>query len=184
MTRCTALEVANYLVYLLSGECDDLSNMKLNKLLYYAQGQCLLQTGEPLFDDVIEAWDHGPIVDAVYHKYQACRDESIKDYDLELARKMPEENADLLINIAREYSGYTASALRNKTHVHNGPWDQVYVKGQLHTPIPNELIREFFEAHEKPIKDIDLVLTADDFIGYRDADGYLVLPSDWNDEEV
>ena len=79
MTRCSAIDAANYLVYLMSGTVDDLSNMKLNKILYFAQGQCLLQTGEVLFNDTIEAWEHGPVVQVVYNEYKKYNDNSIKD---------------------------------------------------------------------------------------------------------
>ncbi|MCR5425855.1 MAG: DUF4065 domain-containing protein [Lachnospiraceae bacterium] len=184
MTKCRALEAANYLVYLMSGTVEDLTNMKLNKILYYAQGQCLLQTGEPLFDDAIEAWGHGPVIDAVYHRYKKYNDGTITDYDQELAQRMPEEDAELLLHVAREYGRYTASALRSKTHLPNSPWSKVYVDGQHHTVIPVDLIREYFIEHEKEVGDIQLSISDEDFVGRRDADGILVLPKDWDDEEV
>ncbi|MFD2419431.1 Panacea domain-containing protein [Amycolatopsis pigmentata] len=55
-------------------EADDeatLSNLKLQKLLYYAQGHYLALTGRPLFDDEIQAWSHGPVVPAVYRQWNA-----------------------------------------------------------------------------------------------------------------
>jgi uncharacterized phage-associated protein len=47
-----------------------LSNLKLQKLLYYAQGHYLATAGQPLFDDRIQAWSHGPVVPTVYHEYK------------------------------------------------------------------------------------------------------------------
>ncbi len=40
--------------------------MKLHKLLYYAAGWHLGFTGEPLFDEDIEAWQYGPVVPSIY----------------------------------------------------------------------------------------------------------------------
>ena len=37
----TAIAVANYLLYIMGEAFDDLTNMKLNKLLYFAQGHYL-----------------------------------------------------------------------------------------------------------------------------------------------
>ena len=182
--KCTALEAANYLIFLMNDSFDDLSNMKLNKLLYYAQGQYLLQKGEVLFDDDIEAWEHGPIIDKVYQKYKNSGDASISDYDTYMARQMPEDCADVLMKVAREYGRYTASALRNKTHVPNGPWDRVYVEGKNHTVIPVSYIKEYFEKNEKEIAEVEIPLSNEDFIGRRDENGYLVLPKEWNDEEI
>lgn len=52
-------------------ECNDvISNLKLQKLLYFVQAQFLVYKGEPCFSDEIEAWDCGPIVRRVYYKYK------------------------------------------------------------------------------------------------------------------
>ena len=41
------------------------SNLKLQKLLYYVQGFHLAVFGEPLFEEEIEAWMYGPVVPSV-----------------------------------------------------------------------------------------------------------------------
>ena len=46
----------------------EVSNLELQKLLYYAQGHHLAERGTPLFDDEIQAWSHGPVVKDVYHR--------------------------------------------------------------------------------------------------------------------
>lgn len=43
-----------------------ISNLILNKLLYFAQGHCLAETGRPLFDDDFEAWEYGPVIPSFY----------------------------------------------------------------------------------------------------------------------
>jgi len=59
---------------------DDLmTNMRVNKLLYFAQGECLRKLGKPLFDDDMEAWDYGPVVPPVYQTYKGFGREPIKD---------------------------------------------------------------------------------------------------------
>ena len=50
---------------------DGISNLKLQKLLYYAQGCTLALKNAPLFDDPIVAWQHGPVVESIYHKYKS-----------------------------------------------------------------------------------------------------------------
>ena len=42
---------------------------RLNKLLYYAQGHSLGETGEPLFSNNVDAWNYGPVVAVVYTNY-------------------------------------------------------------------------------------------------------------------
>ena len=75
MANHTASEVAKwFLAYnrdVLAEEGGEyISNLKLQKLLYYAQGSFLAVTDSPLFDDPIVAWQHGPVVESVYHEYK------------------------------------------------------------------------------------------------------------------
>lgn len=55
---------------------DDITNLKLQKLLYYAQGYSLALLGRP-FDDPICAWDHGPAVETAWRSYNQHRKSTI-----------------------------------------------------------------------------------------------------------
>ncbi|WP_258115773.1 Panacea domain-containing protein [Levilactobacillus yiduensis] len=48
---------------------DELSQMKVMKLLYYVQGTFLAVHGRKAFADDILAWRYGPVVQAVHDKY-------------------------------------------------------------------------------------------------------------------
>jgi uncharacterized phage-associated protein len=66
-----AKQAADYLIRFSQEVGDPVTNLKLQKLLYYAQGWYLaLHGGKPLFDDRIEAWPHGPVVPPVYGAYK------------------------------------------------------------------------------------------------------------------
>ena len=72
-------DIANTLLrYAENTEGGDLmSNMKLQKMLYYQQGFHLAMFGTPLFDDDLEAWMYGPVVPAVYEAYKSHGREGI-----------------------------------------------------------------------------------------------------------
>ncbi len=56
-------DAAKYFLAQTSEDAGDLiSNLKLQKLLYYAQGFHLALYDEPLFPEAIEAWTHGPVL--------------------------------------------------------------------------------------------------------------------------
>ena len=112
-----ARTAANNLIYIMGDAFDDLTNMKVNKLLYFAQGHYLKKYGKPLFDDKIEAWDHGPVIPDVYSTYKGYGDRPIHDYNSNAIPKVTPEAEEILFGVAREYGKYTASALRNMTHV-------------------------------------------------------------------
>lgn len=64
-------------------DADSISNLKLQKLLYYAQGSYLALTNEPLFNENILAWKHGPVVNEVYQVYKKYGSDGIPDNQLE-----------------------------------------------------------------------------------------------------
>ena len=177
---CSALEAANFLVFLMKDSYDDLTNMKINKLLYYAQGHYLKEHGYPLFNEKIYAWDHGPLVKEVYGKYKSYHDKPINTCDEREALSLDDDIKSFLLEIARVYGRYTAPALRNMTHKPNTPWD----KTQNETEIAISLINDYFVKYEEPIKPIEIDMSDDGFIGYHDDSGVFVLPEEWRDEEV
>src|SRR5437763_17167613 len=65
-----ARDVARYFLLKTDEEAGDtISNLKLQKLLYYAQGFFLALQDAPLFDDRILAWRHGPAIKRIYAEY-------------------------------------------------------------------------------------------------------------------
>lgn len=146
-----AIDVANFFITLFENleDDNDLTNMKINKLLYYSQGHCYERLGRPLFNDSIEAWVNGPVVNGVYQnlkQYDKCVIPStIGDFDL---TKFSDDESELLLDIAREYGKYSAGTLRNMTHIQGGPWDNYYV-GAYHTVIPQDAIARHFMEGEK-----------------------------------
>lgn len=178
-----AKTVANYMLYICGDAFDDMTNMKINKLLYFAQGHYLSMYGRPLFEDRIEAWEHGPVIPAVYAAYKGYEDRPIKAVCAEGISDVAPEAEDVLYGVARKYGRYTASALRNMTHVVGSPWDRVYQPNHAHALIPLQMIREYFSDMEG-LKPATKQFKESDFIGYRDSDGVLVLPKEWDDGEI
>ncbi|SFF67982.1 Uncharacterized phage-associated protein [Clostridium cadaveris] len=127
-------------------ECvESITNLKLQKLLYYAQGVHLAITGQPLFEDEIQAWKHGPVIPKIYEIYKGNKGEPIEvendESDLALLAKVEErkEVADTLEFVFNEYGQYSAWGLRNMTHQER-PWKET----NLNNIISKDLIREFF----------------------------------------
>jgi uncharacterized phage-associated protein len=70
MAVTNANAVADYILCKTRDAGDNLTNLKLQKLLYYAQAWYLAFYGEPLFDEPIEAWVHGPAQPRVYRRFK------------------------------------------------------------------------------------------------------------------
>ena len=175
-----ATDIANFLVYLMSDSCDDLTNLKLNKILYYAQGHYLKNYGKPLFEDAIEAWPHGPVVHSVYHSYKCFNNQPITEYNEEKVSLIEDKVKSFLVDVARKYGRFTASTLRNMTHKPKSPWAET----QEGEEITVQHIKDYFIKSEEPIVPLVINYTEEDFIGHRDSNGVLVLPGGWNDAEI
>jgi uncharacterized phage-associated protein len=119
MTNVTAEQVASYFVWRCNTSGESITNLKLQKLLYYAQGWHLALCDRPLFSDLIRAWVHGPVVKPVYTKYRefggcpittAVREPSI-----------PGSVKKHLDDILNSYSHLSAFQLEQLTHTEQ-PW--------------------------------------------------------------
>ena len=47
-----------------------IDEMKLHKLLYFTQRECLVQTGQPMFPEQLHAWKYGPVMPQIRHLYK------------------------------------------------------------------------------------------------------------------
>lgn len=118
----TANDVADFFLSSIDSEPDgeNISNLKLQKLLYYAQGTSLSILGRPLFADPIINWQHGPVVSTVYHQYKSHGKSPLPASYIEPDKYQDEEMA-VLHFVRAEYGQYSAWKLRNMTH-QESPW--------------------------------------------------------------
>src|ERR1700740_211534 len=71
-TILSALDVARYFLAIVDEDAgDNMTHLKLQKLLYYAQGFYLaMHAGGSFFAEPIEAWDHVPVVPQIYQAFK------------------------------------------------------------------------------------------------------------------
>ncbi len=143
MKTYTADQVASYIMTLPNAQDNDVSNLKLQKLCYYAQGLISsMRGGVVLFSDHIEAWDHGPVIESLYHKYKINGSHPIPvvtDFDIEI---IDQNDRTALDDIYEYYGQYSPWRLRNMTHEER-PWSDAY-NGDRGRRIAVEALVEFF----------------------------------------
>ena len=104
----------------IEGQGELMSNMKLQKMLYYEQGFHLAVFGTPLFEEDIEAWMYGPVVPAVYEVYKDYGYNGIDPGKVEEVSLSDREQA-LFDEVYKVYGAYSAIGLMNMTH-RESPW--------------------------------------------------------------
>jgi uncharacterized phage-associated protein len=138
----------------------DITQMKLHKLLYFAQGWNLAILDVELFKDEIQAWQYGPVVPSIWYEFQDFGARPItrkaKRYYVERGVQFTPKVGDLdgdtrqiLDRVWGEYGALTAGQLSRMTHESGTPWAKTRERcqqGSFDSEIPIEAIKEYFTA--------------------------------------
>ncbi len=119
MPETTAKPVADFLIELSHERREPVSNLKLQKLLYYAQAWFLAFYDKSLFGERIEAWVHGPVVPPIFGEFKRFRWGPIDRPDAIL--QVSPLVSDHIAEIMRAYGDFTAGQLERITHS-EAPW--------------------------------------------------------------
>jgi uncharacterized phage-associated protein len=138
-------DVAKYFLSLTDEESGELiSNLKLQKLVYYAQGFHLAFFDTPLFPERIEAWTYGPVIPDLYRIYKDCGQCSIPpppDFDIS---KYDPQTKDLLDEVYKVFGQFSAWKLADMTH-QEPPFENAYKRG-AGSIISNESLIKYFKT--------------------------------------
>ena len=108
--KVTASEVAKYIIEEFHGAEDLITNMKVQKLLYYVQGWHLGLYGSPAFAEEFQAWVHGPVQNEVYQEYKDFQWNPINK--VVKSPKFEQSLQDHIMDVLGHHGGNTAYALK------------------------------------------------------------------------
>jgi addiction module HigA family antidote len=120
-------------------EFEPLTKLKLQKLLYYAQGFFAKEKGRMLFGENILAWENGPVVKEVYDVFKTIDGREIP-FDV-IKRVNMDSSIERVLELVYEKLGqYSAWKLRNMTH-NETPWKTT----PRNNVIPWIVIKQYFD---------------------------------------
>jgi uncharacterized phage-associated protein len=128
-----------------NNEGDGVSNLKLQKLTYYANGFFSAINDKPLFEEPISAWAHGPVIEDLYHEYKHHGSNCIPAPQENPLSSLPRDEAELIEEVFDVFGQYSAWKLRNMTHEEK-PWLEHEANAGV---IPQEEIKEYFKTRIK-----------------------------------
>ena len=138
--RYDAIDVARYIITVCTNKEKPISNLKLQKMLYFLWVEYFRVTGRRLFDNPICAWKLGPVIPDVYYEY--CTYAGIPITGRYLTGVDPRDG-ELLDEFIGKYIDIPVFELVAETHKMNGAWDTTYEGGIGNRRIiPFELIVE------------------------------------------
>ncbi|MFR6290507.1 MAG: Panacea domain-containing protein [Peptococcaceae bacterium] len=155
-----ALDVARYVINYSNEKGYGISNLKLQKIMYFIQAYFLTAEidSSPCFSEKIEAWDFGPVVPEVYHEFKQYGSGDIptinsyivfdkmniwnshrEEYNPDIIN---EEEQKMINAVVDQFSDYSASDLVELTH-RQAPWKKAYMQGR-NCEITQDSIRRYF----------------------------------------
>ena len=140
----TVHDVADYLLWLADRDRLGVDHLKLQKLVYYAQGFHLGSTGEPLFEDDLRAWMYGPVCAALWDRYRYRRD-YLEPPEAPNEAAFSDRQQEILTLVHQRFRELSGIELFHRTHEED-PWieaDQRARAGESDV-ISLDAMREFF----------------------------------------
>jgi uncharacterized phage-associated protein len=115
--KYSASDIANYFLFKAQKEDQELlSNLKLQKLIYYAQGLHLAIDGESLFGETIVAWNYGPVVPSLYYQFKEYGAGGIPADEKLNPSYIDKDTADFLDEVYEAFGQFSAIRLMEITH--------------------------------------------------------------------
>lgn len=156
-----AVAIANE--FLTKAGSSGLTQMQIQKLVYFAHGWTLAITDRPLTEEEPQAWNYGPVYNDLYdhtkffgknpiNRPLTPDDDDAARFFLEMpsgklpyrANLTPEER-DIVNQVWSRYGKLSGARLSAMTHVPKTPWHQIYDAGKgKNRTIPNEIIKQHY----------------------------------------
>ena len=157
-----SVEIANEFIKRANASGQSLTNMQLQKLVYFAHGWSLAISGKRLTAEDPQAWDNGPVYRDLWEhlrdkgksgiKSPLGPDDTnpfvalIKDFKPSppYQAELNQEQIDLLDTVWARYGDYGAFKMSDMTHQDGTPWDKTYYGLGRNAPITADLIEEHY----------------------------------------
>lgn len=153
-------DVANYVLDSADRRDIVITNLSLQKLVYFIHGWFYSIYDQPLVKNKFEAWQYGPVQRVLYDQFKALREKPIRDLrathiDPETGQNVYREpridagHAEIIEQVLDKYSKFTAGQLVEQSHVEDGPWEYVWHQAEeVVYPgmrIPDSMILDHFK---------------------------------------
>lgn len=146
-----AKAVARALIEMAAERQIEITNLKLQKLLYFAHGLMLAQHGRALVNENFQAWKYGPVLEDLYHDLKVFGTSPIRPEDgfIKYWPTLP-ENADAekraISDVLDQLGTMRGGELINLSHDPNGPWHAVFQEQTESSTIGDDRIESYFKT--------------------------------------
>lgn len=107
---------------------EKMTNLRLQKILYFIQAFSLISTGRPLFKEDILAWQYGPVVKEVYDEYKQWKSMKIP-MPIFYSDTLDDEERNIIKKVLSGLEKYSTAELVNMTHSYD-TWKKTYIMNE------------------------------------------------------
>ena len=127
MLKYDALDIAKYIIRWCDKNKLRITNLQLQKILFFIQKESIRKRGYGIFSNRIEAWQYGPVVPDVFYQFAGFGAMKLVLYEDLFSDTSPKDIIDdkskeIIEEILREYIHVSPWDLVAKSHVSNGAW--------------------------------------------------------------
>jgi uncharacterized phage-associated protein len=153
MTQTGSRAIARQLIASAEAKKIPVTNLKIQKLLYFSHGLSLVWKNEKLLEEDFQAWKYGPVLPSLYHDLKIFGQSPLK-ISSGFIRSWPEikiqeqkSKVEEIINLVLDQlGGHTGPQLVEISHNNQGPWHAVYNSEKKDIKITNAAIKKYFET--------------------------------------
>lgn len=151
--------VANFVLDLAEKDGLSVTNLTINKVVFFLHAYFLVRFGRPLVSAKVEAWDYGPVFRELYREFKTFGDQPIVGrahrINPEHGRReicqceFSEDEKRFLERLGRQYVKLSPGALVAMSHEKGGPWDQVWnhvTRVNASMSISDEVIKGWYQS--------------------------------------
>lgn len=128
--------VANFILDVADEENLQISNLHINKVIFFLHADFLVMFSRPLVSAKIEAWTYGPVFREIYREFKSHGNNPISNRaqyldpvtgDRKIAQcTFSHEELIFVIEQTKKYIAMSPSTLVEQSHIKDGPWDQAW----------------------------------------------------------
>lgn len=159
-------EVANFLIEHTDNNNLRLTNLRMQKLLYFIQSYALISLDRPAFTQDFQAWNYGPVVPELYRTYSHNGSGLIKsaqrimkldgsatyengvfnfNFNTKDAREIGDELKSIVVEVCETFRGRSDFDLVHLSH-ELGTWKEHFHTGERNRIIPKHEIAELLKG--------------------------------------
>lgn len=136
-----AVDIARYIIHFCTINGNPISDIQLQKILYYIQINFYRILDKPAFTNRIEAWKYGPVIPDVYDIYKVYGDSKICLFSFGIENTFSNKELDIINRVVTMCTEVSPWELVEKSHKIGAPWEVTYSSNM--TEISDATMREY-----------------------------------------